>query len=210
MSTDPTLNNQDPGEQGEGNDPSLETSNYEVIRKRLVEQGRTLAKKADTLNQRRQDFFGSTSMEVIGNQTITTENNCIPQDIINLGDTLLFGYNVHRKMSQTQVSDVFSLHAFSKKGEDIVLQHIAQDTSANFLGEPAFIDAFNQLYFSFKDAFLRQLRRVDGRLLAIFQTGSSLRDIRVFRWAVDAQNNVHYIDNAGQKDNTHIPPHDFE
>ena len=210
MSTDPTLNNQDPGAQEEGNGPSLETSNYEVIRKRLVEQGRTLAKKADTLNQRRQDFFGSTSMEVIGNQTITTENNCIPQDIINLGDRLLFGYNVHRKMSQTQVSDVFSLHTFSKQGDDIVLQHVAQDTNSNFLGETAFIEAFNQLYFSFKDAFLRQLRRVDGRLLAIFQTGSSLRDIRVFRWAVDVQNNVKYIDNAGQKDNTYIPTHDFE
>ena len=207
MSTDPSI---DTESTTEGQDASLETSNYEVIRKRLVEQGRALAKKADTLNARRQEFFGSTVMDVIDNQTITTENNCIPQDIINLGDQLLFGYNVHRKMSQTQVSDVFSLHNFSKQGDEIILQHVAQDTSSNFLGQESFIEAFNQLYFSFKDAFLRQLRRVDGRLLAIFQTGSSLRDIRVFRWAVDVNNNVEYIDNAGQKDNTYIPSHDFE
>lgn len=205
MSTDPNTTTP-----SKDNDPSLETSNYEVIRKRLVEQGRSLAKKADGLNTRRQEFFGSTSMEVIGNQTITTENNCIPQDIINLGDQLLFGYNVRRKMSATQMSDVFSLHAFSRQGDEIILQHVAQDTKSNFLGQKSFQESFEQLYFSFKDASLRQLRRVDGRLLAIFQTGTSLTDIKVFRWAVDAHNKIDYIDNAGEKDNTYMPTHDFE
>ncbi len=205
MSTDPSTTTST-----EGNDPSLQTSNYEVIRKRLVEQGRVLAKKADGLNARRQEFFGSTSMEVIGNQTITTENNCIPQDIINLGNQLLFGYNVHRKMSATQMSDVFSLHAFSKQGDDIILQHVPQGTKDNFLGQERFNEDFDKLYFSFKDASLRQLRRVQGRLLAIFQTGSSLTDIRVLRWAVDAQDQVDYIDNAGERDNTYMPTHDFE
>ena len=134
MSTDPN-----PAVSDEpARDPSLETSNYEVIRKRLVDRGRELAKKAEQLNAKRQEFFGSTSMEVIGNQTITTENNCVPQDIVNLGDQLLFGYNVRRKMSQTQISDVFSLHAFGHHDDEIVLQHVAQDTATNFLGQPSF------------------------------------------------------------------------
>ena len=96
-----------------------------------------MAAKADALNAQRLEFFGSTAMNVIGNQTITTENNCIPQDIINLGDRLLFGYNVRRAMSQTKIEDVFSLHKFSKDGEDIQLAYVPQDTADNFLSDPA-------------------------------------------------------------------------
>ncbi|MEC9441432.1 MAG: DNA repair ATPase [Myxococcota bacterium] len=205
MTTEPI----EQAEAQESGDAALETSNYEVIRKRLVDQGRELAKRAESLNQKRQDFFGTISMEVVGNQTITTENNCIPQDIINLGDCLLFGYNVHRKMSQTQIPDVFSLHRFSKEGEELSLRHVPQDTGENFLSQPQFMEDFDKLYFSFKDAFLRQLRRTEGRLLAIFQTGSKLEDIRVLRWAVDAHDNVTYIDNAGEKDNVQARSHDF-
>ena len=189
---------------------SLETSNYEVIRKRLVDQGRALATKAENLNGKRQEFFGTTSMEVVGNQTITTENNCIPQDIIDLGDSLLFGYNVHRKMSQTQVSDVFSLHKFSRQGDDIQLQTVGLDSPENFLSQARFSEDFDKLYFSFKDAFLRQLRRTEGRLIAIFQVGSRVDDIQALRWAVDVENKVDYIDNSGREDNRLMSPHDFE
>ena len=188
---------------------SLETSNYEVIRKRLVEQGRRLAAKADALNAQRLEFFGSTAMHVIGNQTITTETNCIPQDIVNLGDRLLFGYNVRRAMSQTKIEDVFSLHKFTKSGEELQLAHIPQDTAENFLSDPAFVKDFDALYFSFKSAFLRQLRRPEGRLLAIFQTGTTLKDTRVLRWAVDAHEQISYLDNTGERDNVVMRAHDF-
>ncbi len=209
MATEPIADQEDAPRDGEG-DASLETSNYEVIRKRLVEQGRELAAKADALNEQRQEFFNSTAMEVVGNQTITTENNCTPQDIINLGDRLLFGYNVQRKMSATRIEDVFSLHKFSKDGDDIQLRHMPQDTAENFLSAPDFSEDFEGLYFSFKDAFLRQLRRTEGRLLAVFQTGTRLEDTRVLRWAVDAEDHVEYIDNSGAKDNVRRPTHDFE
>ena len=190
--------------------PSLETSNYEVIRRRLVEQGQVLARKADALNAKRQEVFSAVNMEVVGNQTITTENNCTPQDIINLGDRLLFGYNVQRKMSDTRIEDVFSLHAFGKQGDDLQLRHLPQDTAENFLSDPAFIKDFEDLYFSFHNAFLRQLRRVGERLFAIFQTGAKLDDVRVLQWAIDVDDRVSFIDNLGEKHNTRRPTHDFE
>lgn len=189
---------------------SLETSNYEIIRRRLVEHGRQLAAKADDLNQRREAFFGSTSMEVIGNETIRTENNCIPQDIVNLGDRLLFGYNVKvKKKSKIQVGDVFSLHKFMKEGDELILRHLPQDVGDNFLGDEKFNKDFDDLYTYFTDAFLRQIRRTEGRLLAVFQTGSSLTDTRTLRWNVDDEGVVSYMDNAGGRDNTQMTTHDF-
>ncbi len=207
MATDPTQANAD-APQG---DDALDSSNYEVIRRRLTEQARQLAQRADSLNARRQAFFGSTAMQVIGNDTLRTEHNCIPQDIINLGDRLLFGYNVQIKLkSRTAVPDVFSLHKFEKDGDTIALRHVAQDVADNFLSDPKFNKDFDDLYAYFKDAFLRQLRRVEGRLLAIFQTGTSLDDIRVLRWQVDATHQVSYLDNSGVRDNKRQPTHDFE
>lgn len=200
---------QAPQEGADGSE-SLETSNYEVIRRRLVEHGRQLGQKADVLNERRQDFFGSTSMEVIGNETIRTDASCIPQDIINLGDRLLFGYNVTKKRSSIQVPEVFSLHKYERDGEQVMLRHLPQDTNENFLGQAHFNKDFNDLYSYYKDAYLRQLRRVDGTLLAIFQTGTQLADIRVLRWAVDAEWHVNYLDNAGEREHKQLPTHDFE
>ena len=49
---------------------------------------------AGSLNQRRIEVFGGTELAVVGNVRIRTENNCIPRDIAQVGDRLLFGYNI--------------------------------------------------------------------------------------------------------------------
>ena len=65
---------------------------------------------------------------------------------------------------------------------------------ANRLRE--FSDAFRY----YKDARLLQLRRTDTRLLIVLQIGASVRDVKVFRFAIDAQNCVSYMDARGEED----------
>ena len=75
-------------------EPTIEGGAYEIIRARLLEQGKTLGAKADALNKKRIAVFGGIEMTVVGNERIRTENNCVPRDIVNVGGRLLFGYNV--------------------------------------------------------------------------------------------------------------------
>ena len=182
---------------------------YEIIRNRLNQQGEILAKKLNTLNEQRLATFGSTEMTVIGQTRIRTENNCIPRDILEMGRYLLFGYNVFVGMkSETAVSDVFSLHEMAQTKEGFEFTQIPFEQ--NFLSDTRFINDFKELYRFYKEARLSQLRNASGRKLAVFQVGKTLQDAKVFRWAIDIENNINYIDNRGERDNVYPPSHDFE
>jgi hypothetical protein len=194
-------------------EPQLETSNYELIRRRLLDQGRALVAAVDALDQRRQEFFGSTALEVVGSETLTTADNCIPRDIVDLGDRLLFGYQLSRKRAEMTVDAVFSLHRFVHEDDAFELHHVPEDASENMLGEPSFVSDFDTLFFSYTNAFLRQLRRPRDRtdkLFAVFQTGTSLADTRVLHWDVSVDHQPRFVDSAGAQLDVRRPAHDFD
>jgi hypothetical protein len=179
----------------------MEQGTYELLSERLKAQGKTLASKAAALNARRIATFGGAEMAVLGSDRIRTENNCVPRDIVEVGGNLLFGFNVFLGLkTETAVSDVFSLHR---------LPDFAP-VPASFLADEAFVRDFRELYQYYRNSRLLQLRRVDSKLLAVFQTSDKLTDIRVFRWKVDASGNVTYVDNRGERDHVFPPRHDFE
>ncbi|MCP4702441.1 MAG: AAA family ATPase [Gammaproteobacteria bacterium] len=186
------------------------TGAYEVIRKRLNQQSQVLGAKLAALNERRIKTFGSTRMAVIGRTRIRTENNCVPRDIKEFGKHMLFGYNVFVGMkSEISVSDVFSLHEIVKTDEGFEFTPIP--FAESFLSTPQFANDFHELYRYYKEAKLSQLRHIGAnKKLATFQTGKSLQDLKVFRWAVDSDGAVQYIDNRGERDNVYPPSHDFE
>ncbi|MCY1023679.1 DNA repair ATPase [Pyxidicoccus sp. MSG2] len=200
---------------GKGAAPSgeaaLEGGSYEVIRTRLLAQADALGAKANDLNARRKTLFGGTELSVIGNERVRTENNCVPRDIVSVGKYLLFGYNVFIGLKkETSVSDVFSLHRFEKTAEGFDLSTVPNTEAGGFLADPRFVKDFGELYKYYKDAKLLQLRHRDSRLLAIFQTGQSLRDVKVFRFSVDVEGRATYLDNQGERDHVFPPSHDFE
>ncbi len=84
---------------------------YEILRKRLTEQGQQLHVKATELNQHRLAEFGQSQMDIIGRIRIRTENNCQSKRILfALVNGLLFGYNVFLGLKrETHLEDVFSL-----------------------------------------------------------------------------------------------------
>ena len=204
-----------------------ESGAYDIIRKRLEEQSQQLTDQTNTLNSNRLEEFGSTDMSVIARLRIRTENNCIARDIVQVGDTLLFGYNVFIGLKkETKVEDVLRLYQLTKsadlkadlnadpnadlnaKKSSHEITNIAQENT--FLTESSFVADFNELYTYYKQAHLIKLTVKGDKLLAAFQIGDRINDMRVFRWAIDNDGNASYIDNRGERDITLPSTYGFE
>lgn len=183
---------------------------YDIIKKRLQEQGGQLEQAIDTLNQARTDEFGQSDMKVVGRTRIRTENNCIARDMVQVGGHLLFGYNVFIGLKkETRVDDVFAL--FDVQQRDGQYEAVAVDPAGTFLADPSFVSDFDELYRYYKHTRLVELTVKKGKLLAGFQIGERLEDVRVFRWSVSADGqSVSYIDNRGERDIQLPPAYDFE
>ncbi|MBB5076124.1 DNA repair ATPase [Nonomuraea endophytica] len=179
----------------------LEAGTYEVLRNRLQSQAKLLAQAAEAVNDERLKVFGGAELTLLGTERIRTENNCVPRDIISVGEVMVFGYNVFIGLKpETAVDDVFSVHRFTRDGEAFRFDPAQWDA----LTDPAFQKDFAELYRYYKETRLQTLRQVEGKLLAVFQTGPS--DSKVLRWDVSGK----YLDNRGERDHVFPASHDFE
>ena len=185
---------------------------YEVLKDRLAAQGRELGQRAETLNERRKATFGGTELAVIGTERVRTENNCIPAEIISIGDLLLFGYTVHLGLKKTaDVEDVFSLHKFEATDDGFDFSSVSFDHAGGFLQDSTFVRELNELYQFYKDPYLLLLQMTpDFKLLAVFRVGEAATDTKVFRWSVDQSGRAFYIDSRGERDHVFPPSHDFK
>nr|WP_228449679.1 DNA repair ATPase [Streptomyces alkaliterrae] len=166
-----------------------------------------LARRAQALNARRTEVFGGSELELAGNDRIRTEHNCVPRDIVQVGGLMLVGYNVHFGLKQTtDVGDVFALHRYV----DGRFEHAPSDSLPGLLDDPSFVRDFTDLYRYYREAELLQLRRTGPLLLAVFQTGERLTDIRVLRWRISPAGTPEYVDAKGERDHVFPPAHDFE
>ena len=183
---------------------------YEVLAKRLATQGQTLETLVRQLNEERLEEFGRSQMEVIGRMRVRTENNCVGRDITQVGDLLLFGYNVFMGLKQaTRVEDVFALYRLEENehGYEVVPVELKD----SFLGIQSFVQDFQELYAYYKNTRLMQLVVRDSKLLASFQIGERITDVRVFRWSISPDGKTaKYIDNRGERDIDPPAPFDFE
>ncbi len=110
---------------------------------------------------------------------------------------------------ETSVDDVFAL--FDVKEVDGQFEMVAIDSKNSFLSESSFVNDFEELYRYYKNTRLVELTVKDGKLLAGFQIGERLDDLRVFRWSVSPDgNDIKYIDNRGERDIQLPPAFDFE
>ncbi|NYZ68368.1 DNA repair ATPase [Endozoicomonas sp. SM1973] len=181
---------------------------YDILRKRLEEQAEQLKQKSASLNQQRINTFGQTQLEVIGRTRARTENNCVARDIVRIGKKLLFGYNVYIGLKQeTSIEDVFALYQLKEENNEFQLEEVP--IKGSFLDSTKFQEDFNELYTYYKQATLIQLRVSESSLLAAFQIGKKITDIRVFRWQI-TKDHIQYVDNRGERDFTLPPSHDFE
>lgn len=196
---------------------------YELIRQRLQAQGKNLSEQLNKLNQQREQAFGKTTSAVIARIRVRSENNCVPRDIVRVGQYLLFGYNVFIGMkTTTQIDDVFALYQLKSQAgvSDNVgqknnntqadVEMVAAETAGTFLSDSRFQTDFSELYSYYKNTKLAHLHVTHNQLLAVFQIGDSIGDIRAFRWQIHQDGKVTYIDNRGERDIKLPPPYDFE
>ena len=181
-----------------------DTGTYEVLRDRLTAQAAELARRAEALNTRRTEEFGSTRMDLRGTERLRTEHACVPRDLVSVGEVLLFGHNVLvGRKPETTVGDAFALY-------DRDLNRLPEDAVPGLLDDPAFVREFGALHRYYRQAHLLQLRRVDGKLLAVFRTGEKAEDIRVLRWSLSDDGRAGFLDARGDRDHVFPPSHDFE
>lgn len=186
-----------------------EGASYELLKKRLQQQGEALASKIGALNEARLAAFGRTDLRLQSRLRARTENNCVARDIVRVGDLLIFGYNVFMGLrKEIHAADVFSLYRLNDAPGSEELEPVPLEGS--FLSDPRFVLDFRELYTYYKQASLTQLRINQHKLLAAFQIGQQITDLRVFRWSIEADGSLKYIDNRGERDIALPPTHDFE
>ncbi|MCB9703430.1 MAG: DNA repair ATPase [Myxococcales bacterium] len=196
---------------GEGSE-ALESGSYEVIRARLVAQGRELKERAGTLNERRKETFGGTELTVVANERVRTIHNCLPADIAQVGGHLLFGYNVFFGLKkEPAVEDVFSIHAYGGgEGEGPAFAPLSNDAIPGLLASPDFIKDFTDLYRYYRGTRLLRLKTTDTKLLAVFQIGEAVGDVKVFHWNALPGGGYRYVDSRGEREYTMPRAYDFE
>ncbi|MFD0022876.1 DNA repair ATPase [Streptomyces sp. NPDC058382] len=179
----------------------VEAGAYDVLRRRLAAQAAELTRRAEALNSRRTEEFGSTALRLLGgNEQIRTEQPATPRDLVAIGGHLLFGFERGPgRTDEPAVDDVLALYAAD----------LAPGTGG-LLTDEAFVREFNGLHRYYRDARLLRLRRTEGRLLAVFRTGENAEDIRVLRWALAADGSPgEFLDARGDRDHVFPPSHDF-
>ena len=190
-------------EQSAGSDGALEGGSYEVIRRRLLDRAGELGKRCAALNAARQQLFGGRELSLLATDRVRTENNCVPRDVVSVAGHLLFGFQVFIGLkSETKPSDALSAYHFQRAedGKSFDLSSAGFEGPLAFLADADFTREFSDVFRYYKDARLLQLRRTDTRLLIVTQIGASVRDVKVFRFAIDAQSRVAYMDARGEED----------
>ncbi|MBD3581745.1 DNA repair ATPase [Flavobacterium selenitireducens] len=180
---------------------TLEGGTYEIIRSRLDAQKQDLAGRLQQLNEARKLIFGSTETKLIGNNRIITENNCIPSDIVCLGNTCIFGYNVHFGLrTDIKTEDVFSIYTY-ENGE-------FHQQNMDFIADATFLDDFFNLYKYYRDTEFRKFFVTGNYLHMVFQLSDRLTDIKTFKWLIK-DDTLFYQDNRSDSEYKYPRQHDF-
>ncbi|MEU4264793.1 DNA repair ATPase [Streptomyces argenteolus] len=174
---------------------------YEVLRRRLGAQAAELVRRAEALNVRRTEEFGSTGLRLLATERVTTERESTARDLVAVGGQLLFGFERGPGAGgETAVGDVLVL-----RGAGL------EEAGAGLLGDEAFVREFAGLHRYYRSARLLRLRRVNGRLLAVFRTGETAGDVRVLRWALGPDGAPGaFLDARGDRDHVFPPSHDVD
>jgi len=181
----------------------LEGGTYEIIRNRLDNQGEELKKRLDILNEKRREIFGSVETALISNERITTDNNCIAQDIFVIGEHFLFGYNVTLGLkSEMTLEDIFACYHY-QDGTFV-------KDSLELINNSEFHDHFADLFkYYHKTARFHKFTVKGHNLYMVFKIGDSVNDLKVFKWLIDDKT-LKYVDDRSVHEYTYPSQHEFE
>ncbi|MYT97125.1 MULTISPECIES: DNA repair ATPase [unclassified Streptomyces] len=230
----------------QGGSADVDAGAYEVLRRRLSAQAGELIRRAEALNARRTEEFGSTGLRLLATEQVRTGHPAVPRDLVGLGGQLLFGFERGPgARGEAGVDDVLLVRDAGAEDtgadEDAPASRGPRPDGATpaspatrpdsgtpdspgtiphggtptplptLLDDEAFRREFSSLHRYFRDARLLRLRRVNGKLLAVFRTGKDAEDIRVLRWALGADGTPGaFLDAQGERDHVFPASHDFD
>ncbi|MCA9075101.1 MAG: DNA repair ATPase [Planctomycetaceae bacterium] len=189
--------------------PQLESGTYEILRNRLRGHGDELRKRLGTLNAARKDVFGSIDLKLLSTERITTENNCVPRDMVSIGNRFLFGYNVQFGLKvERNIADVFALYEFARNDESDQA-HGLQPVGLDLINDAQFQKDFQDIYRYYKAATFSKFFVRGVYLYMVFQVGKAATDIKSFKWLIE-NDSLRYLDNRSDHEVRFPPQHEFE
>lgn len=181
----------------------LEGGTYEILRKRLLNHADILRGKISQLNQARKEVFGAIETSLIANERVSTENNCVPWDMIPIDNSFLFGYNVQFGLkTETTINDVFSYYKYEN--------HTFQKQELTLLDDQRFKEDFYNLYRYYKKTQFVKFARIGVNYYMVFRTGQNVKDIKVFKWILNHENTLVYHDARSEHEFVYPSQHEFE
>ncbi len=185
---------------------------YDLLRGRLESAAKELVSRANGLNARRLEAFGSAKLDLLTTERVRTELNTVPRDIANVGSQLLMAYNAEVGVrSEVRPEDVFSVHhleAGSEGKASLWFSPNPEGLDGSALDDDQFRRDFEELHTYFSQTKLEQLYAVGQKLLAVFRTGQGEGDLRVFRWEIGLDDQLTYLDARGDRDHRFPPSQD--
>jgi hypothetical protein len=180
----------------------LEGSTYEIIRNRLNQQAKELRARLDRLNDARREVFGTIETKLLSTERITTDHNCVPRDMVAIGDRFLFGYNVHLGLkTETALSDVFAVYQFRDRA--------LTQQPLDLIADPQFERDFKEIYRYYRHATFAKFSILGPHLFMVFRVGPNPSDIKTFKWALQGGKPI-YLDNRSDHEFRLPPQHEFE
>ncbi len=187
----------------ENKEATLEGGTYEFIRGRLDSQTRELRTRLDKLNEARKTTFGAIETKLIGNERVTTNNNCTPRDIVPIGSRFIFGYNVHVGLrSELGLDDVFAVYIFRDGG--------FHEQDLELITDPRFETDFKNLYKYYKKTVFAKFKFIGPHLFMNFRIGEAVSDFKTFKWLINDDATITYVDNRSDHEWVFPPQHEFE
>ncbi|MBL9115626.1 MAG: DNA repair ATPase [Verrucomicrobiaceae bacterium] len=188
-------------------DSKLEAGAYEVIRQRLSKHAAELSTRLERLNTERKAIFGGIDLALISTSRLTTENNCVPRDMVAIGPSrFLFGYNVHLGLRSTmRIEDVFAVYDYQNS------DHSFHHHKNGLLDDPAFAEDFAYIYKFYKNASFLKFHRLGPHLYMVMQAGRDVSEVKTFKWLVnDDAGTLKYLGNRFDHEFVFPPQHELE
>ncbi|UOQ97291.1 DNA repair ATPase [Hymenobacter sp. 5317J-9] len=182
-------------------DVKLEGGTYEILRNRLQKSGADLKARLDKLNTERKTVFGAIDTKLIGTGRISTENNCVPWDMVPVGRRFLFGFNVVIGLkTEVELSDVFGAYSYAN--------HEFHPLPLDLISNAQFAEEFRNLYRYYKNTQFVKFAVLGSHLFMVFRVGKSANDIKTFKWLLQGDT-LTYIDNRSDHEYVFPPQHEF-
>ncbi len=201
--TDPTKEAPLPEESVKDNAGAAQGGAYEIIQRRLQAHASELQQRLNKLNVARREVFGAVETKLTGTERVLTNNNCVPRDMVTLGNRLLFGYNVQLGLrKEMTLSDVFAVYEQGEMG--------FVEQSLTLIEDAAFARDFQELYRYYRNTRFVKFAEIGPHLFMVFRVGRTIEDVKTFKWLMQDDGALVYLDNRSDHEYRFPPQHEFE